>query len=96
VSTETDDITPKSTLQRLAERSMQKDAIDKQQAEWQLAAKIFNKLFLFLYLLVVMATIVGIFLQIPQLFENEADYSMTTYDGYSTSMEKIRLEMHKE
>jgi len=49
----------------MAERVLGEQEEDNVQEEWQLAARVINRLFLICYLVAVVLSIFGIFLQVP-------------------------------
>ena len=68
----------------LAERVKQKEKDDKRQREWQMAARIFNKFFLFLYMLTVFLTLAGVYLTIPKIFDQQSEYSLMNFDDFKS------------
>ena len=54
-----------SGITMMAERVLKKQDEDRVQEEWQLAARVINRLFLICYLVAVVLSIFGIFLQVP-------------------------------
>ena len=57
-----------SGITMMAERELKKQEEGNIQEEWQLAARIINRLFLVGYLIAVILSIFGIFLQVPGVF----------------------------
>ena len=70
-----------SGITMMAERVLRRQEEDSVQEEWQLAARVINRLFLICYLVAVVLSIFGIFLQVPGIFVSRP--SPPTSDGPS-------------
>ena len=70
-----------SGITMMAQRVVEKCEDDKIQDEWQLAARVINKLFMIIYLVAIFLSIVGIFLFIPGFITSRPEPPLTD-DGF--------------
>ena len=73
---------------------MEKEENDKKRSEWQLAARIFNRVFMVIYILTVLVTLSVIYLQLPQLVEQHSGVSFDSYTN-NNYFKRERIEIHK-
>lgn len=71
-----------SGLDMMADQVKKKQGNDQKQEEWQHVATVINRLFMVIYIITVILTLAGIFLQIPQLLGQSLIQTESSHSHY--------------